>query len=580
MDRQTAERRARELLGAMTLQEKIGQTTQVDLKALKNVGEIGRLGLGSVLSGGDSDPPDITPAGWLRQIEECHASALASRLRIPLLYGIDAVHGHAKAAGAVVFPHNIGLGAGGDAQLVEQAARITAFEASSTGVNWVFAPCIAVVQDPRWGRTYETFGSDPDLVGRLGAAVVRGLQGPEFNANSPVLGCAKHFIADGGTVGGVDQGNAVCDEAKLRRIHLPGYVQAISAGVGSIMVSYSSWNGKKMHGNRQLITELLKGELGFDGIVVSDWAAVDQLNPDFKLAIEAALNAGIDMVMIPFGADHPNSFYNYMRNLEELVDESRVAVERIDDAVFRILSVKARMGLFDSGLRDHPSVTMVGCDEHRRIARECARGSIVVLRNEGGMLPLSRSLSRLHVTGSGAVDLGIQCGGWTLSWQGKLGLEVPGATSLLAAIRQAVDSACEVTYSVDGSGADGSDAVVAVLGEGPYAEMKGDRSELSPSAQDLELLRRVRDSGVPVVAVLYSGRPLEIQALFDLCDALVAAWLPGSEAQGVTDILFGDVRPTGRLPLEWRLSREGDSTTQPDQASLPARLPIGYGLSW
>jgi beta-glucosidase len=298
---EAADAKIEDLLRAMTLDEKIGQMTQVDSGALKDKSHIQKYFLGSVLSGGDSDPPEITPQGWARAYDECQSWALRTRLKIPLLYGIDAVHGHNNVDGAVIFPHNIGLGATHNPSLVEKAARITASEVAGTGISWAFAPCVAVARDIRWGRTYESFGESPQLVQEMAAAAVRGLQGANLAAAGAVVACAKHFLGDGGTTDGKDQGDTACDEATLRKVHLPGYVAAIKAGVGSMMVSFSSWNGKKMHGNRYLLTEVLKGELGFQGFLVSDWAAIDQLSPNYKVAIETSINAGLDMVMIPNG---------------------------------------------------------------------------------------------------------------------------------------------------------------------------------------------------------------------------------------------------------------------------------------
>ena len=339
------------LLAQMTLDEKIGQMVQPDLNCVADRTDIQKYGFGSMLSGGDSKPPENTPAGWLATCNELQSWALKTRLKIPLIYGIDAVHGHNDVIGAVIFPHHIGLGATRNPKLVEQAEHVTAEEVAGTGIRWAFAPCVAVVQDERWGRTYESYGQNPGLVSELGVAAVKGLQGDELSAKpDSVLACAKHFIGDGGTQGGIDQGNVVCDEATLRKLYLPPYRAAVKAGVGSIMVSYSSWNGEKMHANKHLLTDVLKGELGFRGFLVSDWAAIDQISPDYKLDVETAINAGLDMIMIPNGPGKTNNYVEFIEDLKALVAEGKVSPARIDDAVTRILRIKFQMGLFQQCL--------------------------------------------------------------------------------------------------------------------------------------------------------------------------------------------------------------------------------------
>ncbi|HEX3072842.1 MAG TPA: glycoside hydrolase family 3 protein [Ignavibacteriales bacterium] len=375
-------KKAEELLAKMTLEEKIGQMTQVDMLALQDDADIAKYYLGSLLSGGNSDPADITPEGWLNSYNKYQAYTQQTRLKIPLIYGIDAVHGHNNVTGAVIFPHNIGLGATRNPELVEKANRAIAEEISATGMNWTFAPCIAVARDERWGRTYESFGETPELAESLGAASVRGLQGKDLSNPTSVLACAKHFLADGGTTGGDDQGNAEFDEATLRKIHLPGYIAAIKENAATVMVSYSSFNGTKMHGNKYLVTDVLKNELGFKGIVVSDWAAIDQLEGDFKSDVEISINAGLDMVMIPFGKENENSYQKFFQYLKELVEEGKVPMSRIDDAVLRILKVKFEMNLFERPLlTSKDKLASVGSKEHREIAREGVRQSLVLLKN-------------------------------------------------------------------------------------------------------------------------------------------------------------------------------------------------------
>jgi beta-glucosidase len=573
------DRKADILLSQMTLDEKIGQMTQVDMNALKDLGDIQKYCLGSMLSGGNSDPADITAQGWLKTCEDYQSWALKTRLKIPLLYGIDAVHGHNNVNGAVVFPHNVGLGATRNPKLVEEAARITALEVAGTGMHWAFAPCVAVAQNIAWGRTYESFGEDPRLASELGAAAVRGFQS-KLPQGGSVLACAKHFLADGGTQGGVDQGNAVIDEVTLRQVHLAPYAVAIKAGVHSIMVSYSSWNGQKMHGNKHLLTDVLKGELGFRGILVSDWAAIDQLSKDYKSDIEKSVNAGMDMVMIPNGPGQNNNYVQFIDLLKQLVAEGKVPQARIDDAARRIVRVKCELGLFEHPYGDHALTAAVGSPEHRKVARECVRQSLVLLKNTDHALPLGKDLKRLAVVGKAADDLGMQCGGWTISWQGQTGEVMRGGTTILAAVRQAVSPSTKVTFSPDGSNLQGADAVLAVVGEQPYAEMKGDRSDLRLAAADLSLVERAKQTGAPVVTVLLSGRPLVLGTALDASQAFVAAWLPGTEGQGVTDVLFGDYKPTGKLPRAWPRSNEQLNPAASKAAAEQPLFPCGYGLPY
>jgi len=542
------------LLAQMTLEEKIGQMVQADLLALPDNSDITKYGLGSVLSGGGSDPKaGNSPQAWLDTVTACKEAALKTRLKIPLLYGVDAVHGHNNILGAVIFPHHIGLGATRDPDLIRRAERVTAEEVAGTGINWAFAPCIAVAQDARWGRTYESFSDDPQIVSDLGAAAVAGFQGAQLSAApTSVLASLKHYVGDGGTENGKDQGNMVCDEATLRKIHLFPYIAGVKAGAGSVMVSYSSWNGKKMSGNKYLLTDVLKGELGFQGFLISDWAAIDQLAKNYKEAVEQSINAGLDMIMIPNGPDKANNYVEFIGDLKALVAEGKVPPSRIDDAVRRILRVKFQMGLFDRPTATDPKLTAaIGSPAHRAVARECVRKSLVLLKNQNHTLPLAKNIKHLAVVGSGADDLGMQCGGWTIDWQGGLGAITPGGTTLLAAIKQAVSPETQVTFTATGNNLQDADAVIVVIGEDPYAEMKGDRKDLNLSAPARALVAKARAAGKPVIAVLFSGRPLVLGSALADSDALVAAWLPGSEGQGITDVLFGDYPFTGQLARHW-----------------------------
>jgi beta-glucosidase len=577
----------RPLLARMTLEEKVGQMTQPDQQFLVEERDIETYFLGSLLSGGDSDPKTNRLADWTAMVERYQSHTAKTRLRIPLLYGVDAVHGHSNVLGAVIFPHNVGLGATRDPALVEEIGRLTAEEVRATAINWAFAPCVTVPRDERWGRTYEGFSEDPKLVAELGQAAVRGLQGTDLRDPRCVLACAKHYVGDGGTSFGtgrrdekgqsspLDRGDTRMDEATLRRIHLPGYRTAIEAGVGSIMPSYSSWNGVKCSGSRRLLTEILKEELGFEGFVISDYDAIDELPGDYRSDIKQSINAGMDMVMVP------QKYREFFATLKSLVEAGEVPLSRIDDAVIRILRVKAAMGLLEAGrpLAADPSLQKsFGSREHREVARRAVRESLVLLKNEKRALPLSRQAARIHVAGKSADDLGNQCGGWTITWQGKSGAPTTG-TTVLAAIRDTVSKQTKVTFSIDGSGAAGADAGVVVVGETPYAEWFGDRRDLALSKDDQEAIASVKKAGMPVVVVLLSGRPMIINDALPMADAFVAAWLPGTEGQGVADVLFGDYKPTGKLAFTWPRSTAQIPINLGD-ASYDPLFPYGFGLSY
>ncbi len=564
------------LLAKMTLDEKIGQMVQVDMAALKDRGDVQKYFLGSVLSGGGSDPANNLPQTWLQAVTEIRAEALKTRLKIPLLYGIDAVHGNNNILGAVIFPHDVGLGATHNPGLVKKAEHVAAEEVAGTGIQWAFAPCVAVSRDIRWGRSYESFGESPDLVSAMGVSAVRGFQGNSLNKNS-VLACVKHFAGDGGTENGKDQGNTVCDEATFRKVYLAPYAAAIKAGAQSIMVSYSSWNGEKMHGNKHLLTEVLKDEMGFQGFLVSDWAAIDQLSPDFKGDVQTSINAGLDMVMIPYGPGEKNNYEEFIADLKELVAAGKVSQARIDDAVRRILRVKFEMRLFDNTPTDPALTAAIGSPEHRQVARECVSESLVLLKNSNQVLPLKKNLKRIAVAGKAADDLGMQCGGWTIDWQGKTGNVTTGGTTLLAAIKKTVGSGTEVIYSADGSDLGSPDVVIVTIGEQPYAEFKGDRQDLTLAPEDAALIAKVKATHVPVVTLLYSGRPLVLGAALEQTDAFVAAWLPGTEGEGITDVLFGDRAFVGKLPRLWPANNDQLCVDHPAGKAL---FSVGYGLSY
>jgi beta-glucosidase len=574
VQRDEPKRRADELLGRMTLDEKIGQMTQADSASIKDPTEVATLLLGSVLSGGDSEPPDVSPRGWQRMVEAYEKQALTTRLRIPIIYGIDAVHGHGNVRGATLFPHNIGLGCTRNPRIVEEASRITAREIAATGIHWNFAPCIAVPQDDRWGRTYEGFGETPELAVLLGPPAIRGLQGPDMSASGRVLATAKHFVGDGGTRGGVDRGDTAGDEATLRKLHLAGYVAAVKAGAGSIMVSYNSWNGEGMHGHKRLLTDVLRGELGFTGLLVSDWNGVDELPGERDANVEQAINAGIDMVMAP------DSYREFIASLKKNADGGRVPMSRIDEAVRRILVTKVKLGLFERPFGEPALLAEVGSAAHRAVARQAVRESQVLLVNRGNALPLAPSVARIAVAGKAADDIGLQSGGWTISWQGAGG-RVTDGTTVLEAIRKAAPKAT-VTHARDGNVPRDAQVAIVVIGEQPYAEMKGDRADLSLDPEDIAAVRNAKAAGVPVVVVLFSGRPLILEPILDRLDALVAAWLPGTEGDGIADVLFGKYNPTGKLSVTWPKSMAQMPINVGPNGEKPegALFDYGFGLSF
>jgi len=569
----TPEQRAADLVARMTIDEKIGQMTQADSGSLRP-SDIETLFLGSVLSGGDSEPPDATARGWAAMVTGFQKRALTTRLAIPIIYGIDAVHGHSNVKGAVVFPHNIGMGCTRNPKLVEDAARITALEMAATGIHWNFAPCITVPQDERWGRTYEGYGETPELAVLLGPAAVRGLQDADRSRSVRVLATPKHFLGDGGTNNGVDRGDTTGDEAVLRKIHMPGYVAAINAGAGAIMVSYNSWNGEKMHGSKRLLTDVLRGELGFTGVVVSDWNGIDEIPGDRDHDVEQAINAGIDMVMAP------DSYREFIASLKKNVAAGRVPLARIDEAVRRILVAKYRFGVFEHPFGEPALLTEVGSAAHREVARQAVRESQVLLSNRNRALPIGAGVSNIAVGGKAADDLGIQCGGWTISWQGAAGAVTQG-TTVLQAIKKAAPRAT-VTYSPRGDVSSGAQVAVIVIGEKPYAEMKGDRSELALDADDIAAVHNARRAGVPVVVVLFSGRPLILEPILADADAVIAAWLPGTEGDGIADVLFGKYNPTGKLSVTWPRSMAQVPINVGPTGEKPsgALFDYGFGLSF
>jgi beta-glucosidase len=590
------EDRVADLLGRMSFEEKIGQMTQVATDGLVP-GDVERLFLGSVLSGGGGIPLDNTLSGWITMVAGYQKEALATRLAIPILYGIDAVHGWGHFQGATVFPQNIGLGAAGDADLARRIGAATADELLAAGINWNFGPVVAVPQDIRWGRTYEGFGEETGLVSKLGAAKIEGLQSlPEESDAAPgqtirVLATAKHYLGDGGTIWGsstqnimgvpymLDQGNMQVDEETLRKLYLPPYQAAVEAGVMSVMASFSSWNGTKMHAQRHLITSVLKGELGFRGFVVSDWDGINQIYPDdYYESVVTAVNAGIDMAMISAG------YTGYLDVLHQAVQNEDITRERIDDAVTRILRVKFLLGLFDHPYSDPACQKTIRSAEHLELAAEAVRRSLVLLKNEGGALPVGRTASTILVAGVGADNTGLQSGGWTLGWQGTNADAVVGST-ILDGIRIQAGNRTEVLYRSAGLFGDleGKAPVgIAVVAERTYAEGVGDRADLRLPQDDVELLQRMRAKVEKLIVIVISGRPLVLGDAYGLADAWVAAWLPGSEGAAVADVLFGKYPFTGKTPYTWPRSNDQLPINVNNAAGLAGcaapLFPFGFGL--
>jgi len=548
-----------ELVAQMTLAEKVGQMTQAERNDVFR-GDITRYSLGSILSGGGSTPSRNTPESWVSMTNGFIEESLDTRLGIPVLYGIDAVHGHNNLLNAVIFPHNVGLGAiaAGNpergAQAAYTAGRITAEEMLATGIRWTFAPVLGVAEDVRWGRTYESYSENVGIVTVLGASAVRGLQ------DGGVGACMKHFLGEGQATNGRNQGNALLDRAGIERI-LPPYSSAIEAGALSLMPSFSSVNGVKMHESRELLTGLLKTEMGFEGFVISDWAAVTQLSGgSYKAQIANAINAGVDMVMATNGRE---SWVSFIRLLESLVNEGTVPMSRIDDAVLRILRFKQKMGLFDTPLTEKAGNT--GTSENRAAARAIVSDSLVLLRNQNNVIAKLPSYRNILVAGQGASDIGMQCGGWTITWQGGHG-PITRGTTILEGIREA--AAGNVTYAENGLSSGRFDAVIAVIGEDSYAETQGDRSvNINIRQGDIEMLRQVYGYGCPVIVIMLSGRPMTIGDEYQKWDAFIAAWLPGTEGGGIADVLFGSRDFTGRTPYTWRKTINGE-----------VLYPFGFGL--
>ena len=578
----------------MSIEAKVGQVVQADIDSVTPA-EVRQYQLGSVLNGGNSGPGghDLAPAPeWLALADAFYdASMSAGTPQIPLLWGTDAVHGHSNIIGATIFPHNIALGTTRNPQLVRRIGEITAREVRVTGQDWTFAPTLAVARDVRWGRSYESYSEDAAIVGSYAAAMVEGLQGSPgsgtFLRGEHVLATAKHFLGDGGTVEGRDQGDNRSSELELRDIHGAGYLSAIPAGVQSVMASYSSWQGVKMHGHEGLLTRVLKQRLGFDGFVVGDWNGHGQVPGCTNVSCARAFNAGIDMFMAP------DSWKGLRASLLAQARSGEISRERLDDAVRRILRVKVRAGLFEAGRPSKRPLAghyeLLGSPGHRAVARQAVREALVLLKNEKGLLPL-RPGQHVLVAGSGAADVSKQCGGWTLTWQGT-GVEprdFPGATSIFEGIRDVVAAAGgRALLSADASFTQRPDVAIVVYGEDPYAEFQGDIATLEykpGDKRDLALLKRLRDAGVPVVSVFLSGRPLWVNPEINASNAFVAAWLPGSEGGGIADVLFrkadGSVAHDFKGKLSFFWPRTPLQLANKNAAGDPPQFPFGFGLTY
>ncbi|OAY44390.1 beta-glucosidase BoGH3B [Manihot esculenta] len=584
--------RIKDLMKRMTLEEKIGQMTQIE-RSVASAEVMKKYFIGSVLSGGGSVPVKQASAEtWIKMVNDFQNGSLSTRLGIPMMYGIDAVHGHNNVYKATIFPHNVGLGATRDPELVKRIGAATALEVRATGIPYVFAPCIAVCRDPRWGRCYESYSEDPQVV-RAMTEIVPGLQGeipagsrrgvPFVAGKTKVAACTKHYVGDGGTTNGINENNTVISRHGLLSIHMAGYYNSVIKGVSTVMVSYSSWNGVKMHTNRDLITGFLKNTLRFRGFVISDWQGIDRItsppHANYSFSIQAGISAGIDMIMVPF------NYTEFIDGLTDQVKRNIIPMSRIDDAVKRILRVKFTMGLFENPIADETLVNQLGSQEHRELAREAVRKSLVLLKNgksaDKPLLPLPKKASKILVAGSHADNLGYQCGGWTIEWQGLGGNNLTSGTTILTAIKNTVHPSTEVVYKENPDSqivkSDKFSYAIVVVGETPYAETQGDSMNLTIAEPGPRTIQNVCGA-INCVVVIVSGRPVVIQPYVKLMDAVVAAWLPGTEGQGVADVLFGDYGFTGKLSRTWFKTVDQLPMNVGDRHYDPL-FPFGFGLA-
>ena len=580
-----AEKRIDDLMGRMTLDEKIGQMALVEKNSIKNIADISAYGIGAVLSGAGGKPNDNTPQGWKQMVANYSDAALGSRLGIPILYGADANHGNGNVPGATIFPHAIGLGAANDPALTEQVARATAEESAALGIRWNFSPALDLPADIRWGRVYEEFSDDSQRAGSLGTAYISGLQDqPVPGGRIDVLATAKHFIGVGSMTWGtsmnkdfhLDQGVVPGSEQALRNEYLGPFRAAVNAGALSVMAGLGYWGGVNISADKYLLTDVLKNELGFNGFVVSDWYGIYEFSADNYGALVASVNAGMDMVMLPY------DYKSFVAQMRSAVASGDVKEARIDDAVRRILRAKFALGLFDEPQGSAPGLETVGSAAHRALARQAVQESLVLLKNAGNILPIPANVGHIRVAGSAADNFGRQAGGWTVEWQGIDGNWIPGTTSVLSGIRRAVGKDTRVEYDRNGNfpKSDPADIGIAVVGEKPYAEGWGDNAEPRLDNADLSAIANLKKTCKQVVVVLVTGRPLIIANELPKWDAAIVAWLPGSEGEGVSDALFGAAEFTGTLPLPWprsikQLPFSFDGKGADGTAPL---FPRGYGL--
>jgi len=585
---QSVDARVEDLIVRMTIDEKIGQMTQVELGSIRP-GDITTFFIGSILSGGDGNPEENNPQAWQEMVNGFQAEAMATRLKIPMIYGIDATHGNAHLFGATVFPQESGVAATYNSALAEKIGQATAEEMLATGIPWTFSPIVAVPQDIRWGRTYESYSEDTQLTTEIGTAYINGLQKipdgyePSEGQTLFTLATPKHYIGDGGTIWGssrtgsylLDQGNVQVNEATLRQMYLPPYKAAVEAGVMSVMASFSSWRGTKMHAQKYLLTNVLKDELGFKGFIVSDWAGIYQVDPDFYTAVVLAINAGIDMNMVP------SDYISFISVMKQAVEKGEITEERINDAVRRILRAKFALGLFEHPFPDPIFIKTVRSDAHVAIARQAVQESLVLLKNDSAALPVSKNTPKILVAGQGADDIGMMCGGWTISWQGQTG-SIQVGTTILNGIKTIVSSDTTVEYEKYGKFANHADVGIVVVGEMPYAEGLGDKADLRLADSDIKMITNMRPLVDKLIVVIISGRPMIITDQFSMADAWVMAWLPGTEGQGVSDMLFGDHPFTGRLPYTWPRFNEqlpiNENNTAGKIGCDAPMFPFGYGL--
>ena len=590
------ENKIKALLKDMTLEQKIAQMIQPEIRDI-TVEEMRQYGFGSYLNGGGAFPDNnkhASPEDWIKLAEAMYQASIDDSLdgsTIPTMWGTDAVHGHNNVIGATLFPHNIGLGAANNPELIEKIAQITATEVMVTGIDWVFAPTVAVVRDDRWGRTYEGYSEDPEIVRSYAGAIVKGLQGhpdKDFLSDNRVISTVKHFLGDGGTIAGDDQGDNIADEKELFELHAQGYVSGLSAGAQTVMASFNSWHGDKLHGSKYLLNDVLKDRMGFDGLVVGDWNGHGQVESCDNESCPQSINAGLDIFMVP--TDWKKLYYNTLEQAKTGV----IPMSRIDDAVSRILRVKLRAGLFDKPSPANRKLSgqseLIGSDRHRAVARQAVRESLVLLKNKNALLPLNPK-SKILVAGDGADNIGKQSGGWTITWQGTNNTngEFPGGTSIYAGIKQQVESAGgQVELKVNGEYTEKPDVAILVFGEEPYAEGHGDRETLNYQPgykSDLKLLQKLKSQNIPVVSVFLSGRPMWVNAELNASDAFVAAWLPGSEGQAVADVLLTDANGeiqydfTGKLSYSWPAEVSQTKVNRFDTQYQPL-LPYGFGLSY